>query len=597
MGRLIRRVCAVEVRTDNPILGGESVAQSIVRAVREGVVVERERMYSSYQRVIDVIQRANEIAASTELDALLDRLLALFIEVAQAEAGTLYLYDADSDELIFKVVHGDPDSRALIGRRFPASHGIAGAALRDHQPIFVPDVAADPRWARRIGDCSQLPIHTMYCLPLALHGRPVGVAQVFNLPAEAINDVEEMALLHLLTDRMVSEIEKARLLAEAQRRERRLSALVDVISRLMTTLERHDLLTLIMNHARELLEVEATSVWELDDQRDVLVMHVATGEQSKELHEVTVPLGQGFIGHVVATGERLLIDDVSQDGRHYKQIDEQSGMVTRSILSIPLRAPSIQLGAERGELRERIIGGAQAMNKIGGRFTEDDVALFEAFASQAATVLQLSRLYDETHKLFMGVLKVVTGAIDAKDRYTQGHSQRVSDFSVAIAEELGLPQETIYHVKIGGILHDVGKIGIPDAILKKPGRLTDEEMEEMKTHTTKGYEIMRHEELSWLLREELPALLEHHERLDGRGYPRGLRGEQISQIGRIVAVADVFDALTSDRPYRAGLPVETALAILRQGAEGHELDPECVAAFYRARARGKVLIQHEREQA
>jgi len=558
--------------------------------------VEREIDSSNYRHVTDIIQRANEIAASNELDALLDQMLELFVEVANAKAGTLYLYDAAKDALVFKVVKGDAASSQLVGMSFPAERGIAGAALRSRTPIFIPDVDQDPRWDRRIGGMSELHLRTMYCLPLTLQDRPVGVVQVFNLPAEAIDDPEELAVLKLLGNRMVSEIEKARLLNDAQRREKRLSALVDIISQLTTTLERDQLLTLIMNHARELLEVEATSVWELDEQRGLLVLHVATGHRGEKLKEVTVPIGQGLIGECVKTGQRVLVDDVSKDPRHNKQVDEHSGFVTRSILSVPLRAPAIQLGADRGVLKESIIGGAQAVNKRGGGgFTEDDISLFEALASQAATVLQLARLYEETHKLFKGVVKVVAGAIDAKDPYTEGHSQRVSDFAVAIAEEMGLSQEQIYHIRIGGILHDVGKIGVPDAILKKPGHLTDEEMAEMRQHPTKGYEILQQEELRWLLREELPALLQHHERLDGRGYPNGLVGEQIEPIGRIVAVADVFDALTSDRPYRAGMSFEDAFTILRR-AEHTELDAACVEALWQARQKGKVSMQRERAE-
>jgi HD-GYP domain-containing protein (c-di-GMP phosphodiesterase class II) len=208
-------------------------------------------------------------------------------------------------------------------------------------------------------------------------------------------------------------------------------------------------------------------------------------------------------------------------------------------------------------------------------------------------VLQVARLNEDTYKLFMGVIKVVAGAIDAKDPYTQGHSQRVSEFAVAIAEELSLPPERINHVRIGGILHDVGKIGVPDAILKKDGRLSEDEFAEIKKHPSKGYEIMRQEELRWLLREELPALLEHHEREDGRGYPQHLAGDQISQIGKIVHVADVFDALTSDRPYHPGRPADLALRMLQEGA-GVEFDPACVAALLRAREKGKALTQRER---
>lgn len=558
--------------------------------------MEREVQSPSYQRITDIIQRANEIATSTQLDALLDQMLELFVQVADAQAGTLYLYDAAMDVLVFKVVKGDPASQSMVGTTFPAERGIAGAALRGLKPIFIANVEQDARWDRRLGELSDLHLRTVYCLPLALHDKPVGVVQVFNLPAEAVNDAEELAVLNLLGNRMVSEIEKARLLDEAKRREKRLSALVDIISQLTTTLERDRLLTLIMNHARDLLEVEATSVWELDEPEQLLRLHVATGDRGDKLKAVTVPVGQGLIGECVKTGQRILVADVTRDPRHNKQVDENSGFVTRSILSVPLRAPSIQLGRERGVLKESIIGGAQAVNKRGGGiFTEDDIELFEALASQAATVLQLARLYDDTSKLFEGVIKVVAGAVDAKDPYTQGHSQRVSEFSVAIAEELGLPQEQIYHIRIGGILHDVGKIGVPDAILKKPDRLTEEEMDEMRQHPTKGYDIMQQEELRWLLRDELPALLEHHERLDGRGYPNGLKGEQIHEIGRIVAVADVFDALTSDRPYRAGMSIDDAFAILRRGA-GSELDPRCVEALWRARQAGKVLMQRERIQ-
>ena len=553
----------------------------------------------AYRQAMNVIRRANTIAANNELDALLDQMLDLFVEVAGAEAGTLYLYDAEADALVFKVVKGDPSSRSLVGTRFPATHGIAGAALHARQPIFVPDVAADERWNRQLGELSQLRLATMYCLPLALHDRPIGVVQVFNLPATSIDEDEELALLQDLGDRMASEIEKARLLAEAQRREKRLSALVDIISRLTSTLDRHDLLTRIMDHARDLLEVEATSVWELDDRSDpqVLRLHVATGQHGEQLREVTVPVGQGIIGQVVASGERILVEDVSKDARHYKQLDQQSGFHTRSILCVPLRAPSIQLGQNRGELKASIIGGAQALNKRdGGAFTDDDIGLFETLASQAATVLQVARLNEDTYKLFMGVIKVVAGAVDAKDPYTQGHSQRVSEFAVAIAQELELQPEEINHVRIGGILHDVGKIGVPDAILKKTGGLSEDEFAEIKKHPAKGFEIMQHEELRWLLRAELPALLEHHEREDGRGYPQRLSGDRISQIGKIVHVADVFDALTSDRPYHDGRSAELAFEILQKGI-GAEFDRSCVEALLRARQNGKVKTQRERANA
>ncbi|HMO56895.1 MAG TPA: GAF domain-containing protein, partial [Roseiflexaceae bacterium] len=274
---------------------------------------------SQYQRLLDVVDRVSKIAADPDLSTLLDRSLALFIELAGAEAGTLYLYDAQRDELVFHVVRGDETSTRLVGSRFPSNQGVAGAALQSDQPIFVSDVQQDPRWNRSVGELARLTLRTMYCLPLSIAGRPVGVVQVFNLSSTMIDDDGELALLNILASTMVSVIDKTRMLLEAERRERRQRALADVQARLTRTLERTELLHLIMNYARDLLEVEATSVWELVEDLDtgdrMLRSHVATGEHGEQVTGISIPFGQGIIGRVVATGEVILVDDVRQDDR------------------------------------------------------------------------------------------------------------------------------------------------------------------------------------------------------------------------------------------------------------------------------------------
>jgi len=550
------------------------------------------------QRFLEIIQRANQIAASTQLDDLLDRLLDLIIEITASEAGTLYLYDATTDELIFKVVKGSPAGEALIGRRLPANTGLAGYALQHRQPFFVEDVANDPRWYRSFGEMGELTLHTMFCIPLMLRAEPVGVVQVFNLPSTSLDGQDEMLLLEVLTSRLVTEIEKARLLEETRRRELRQQALVEIISQLTTTLERDELLRRIMNYACELLAVEAASIWLIDHKQNDLVLHIAGGKDQDRVESLRVPRGQGIIGYVIETGETVVVNDVQRDHRFYKRLDQQSGFQTRTILCVPLRAPRIVLGGERGEVEGRIIGGAQALNPRNGQpFSAEDITLFQTLASQAATVIRLAELYRETDSLFTRLIEAITGAIDLKDPYTRGHSQRVSDFSVAIGQELGLSHEQLYQLRIASKLHDVGKIRVPDHILKKPGRLDDNEFAEMRQHPVYGLEFLRDNGLLELdlLRESWTALAQHHERLDGRGYPFGLKGEDISLFGRIVAVADVFDALTSHRPYRPPMPVEEALELLQRGA-GTEFDPICVEALIRARSRGTILTQDEREK-
>ena len=202
-------------------------------------------------------------------------------------------------------------------------------------------------------------------------------------------------------------------------------------------------------------------------------------------------------------------------------------------------------------------------------------------------VEDLKRAADENKNLFMGSIQMLAGAVDEKDPYTRGHSDRVTKYSLMIAKEMGLDPGFLEILRISAQLHDVGKIGIEDRILKKPGALTPEEFEIMKTHTTKGANILRPVPQ---LREMLPGIELHHEALSGRGYPFGLKGDEIPLLARVIAVADTFDALTTNRPYQqAHDPVE-ALRII-QNLSGQRLDPKAVAALLAVFQRGEISIQ------
>jgi HD-GYP domain-containing protein (c-di-GMP phosphodiesterase class II) len=202
-------------------------------------------------------------------------------------------------------------------------------------------------------------------------------------------------------------------------------------------------------------------------------------------------------------------------------------------------------------------------------------------------VEDLKRAAEENRELFMGSIQMLAGAVDEKDPYTRGHSDRVTRYSLLIAKQMNLPAGFLEILQISAQLHDVGKIGIEDHILKKPGALTAEEFEVMKTHTTKGANILRP---VTQLAEMLPGIELHHEALDGRGYPYGLQGEQIPLLARVIAVADTFDALTTNRPYQKEHTPEQALQIIRNLA-GKRLDPTAVEALLAVCARGEIKIQ------
>ena len=213
---------------------------------------------------------------------------------------------------------------------------------------------------------------------------------------------------------------------------------------------------------------------------------------------------------------------------------------------------------------------------------------FNTMSSELERFVQdLKRAAEENKTLFMSSIQMLAGAVDEKDPYTRGHSDRVTRYSVLIAKEIGLPEEEVEKIRIAAQLHDVGKIGIEDRILKKPGALTPDEYEIMKTHTTKGAAILRPVEM---LKEMIPGIELHHESLDGRGYPHGLKGDEIPLSPRIIMVADCFDAMTTNRPYQAAMDPEYVIRIINS-LVNTKFDPRMVAALTAVFERGDLRVR------
>jgi HD-GYP domain-containing protein (c-di-GMP phosphodiesterase class II) len=238
-------------------------------------------------------------------------------------------------------------------------------------------------------------------------------------------------------------------------------------------------------------------------------------------------------------------------------------------------------GAQRiaaGDFSQRVkIYGRTELADLGSSFNQmtDQIERF---------VGDLQRSAAENRELFLGTVKALAAAIDGKDPYTRGHSERVSRFSVATAQALGLPLDEIEKIRVSALLHDVGKIGIDDRVLKKPAALDDEEFELMKTHPQKGYKIMSQIPA---MKEFLPGMYMHHEMINGQGYPQGLQGDEIPMQARVVSVADTFDAMTTERPYQRAMDLETALTRLKSFV-GTRYDARVVAAFVAACEAGKI---------
>jgi response regulator RpfG family c-di-GMP phosphodiesterase/pSer/pThr/pTyr-binding forkhead associated (FHA) protein len=226
--------------------------------------------------------------------------------------------------------------------------------------------------------------------------------------------------------------------------------------------------------------------------------------------------------------------------------------------------------------RDRVLGFVYLDTVNSTRaFSSDDLTLLTAMAAKVATTVENARLYQNLRNLYYSTIETLIRTMQAKDRYTSGHSTRVSRFSLLIADKLGLSSQEKHHLYLGSVLHDIGKIALPDKLLLRPGKLTEEEMELIKKHPQLGVSMIQS---LGEMHPIMPLILHHHEALDGSGYPDGIVGDQIPLMSRIVAVADTFDAITSDRPYRKGRSKEEAILELKR-VSGIKLDPRIVAAF------------------
>jgi HD-GYP domain-containing protein (c-di-GMP phosphodiesterase class II) len=228
--------------------------------------------------------------------------------------------------------------------------------------------------------------------------------------------------------------------------------------------------------------------------------------------------------------------------------------------------------------REHVFGGFLALSRVDGQeFGSEEMQLINTVAQRSTAFLENVRLYEDLEQLFMGMLHALVSSIDAKDPYTCGHSQRVAFLSRYIARLTGATEEQAERAYLSGLLHDIGKIGITEAVLCKTGRLTDEEFAEMKRHPDIGARILQNMRQ---IEDVMPGVRYHHERYDGKGYPYGLRGAEIPLLGRIVGLADSFDAMTTSRVYRRAHPIQLALAEIRRYA-GTQFDPQLVELLVR----------------
>lgn len=341
-----------------------------------------------------------------------------------------------------------------------------------------------------------------------------------------------------------------------------LSTIFEYMGKMSTETDITKMLLLLADLGTKLVQADRCTVW-LHEPATRNVWTVA----GHGVERITITDTSGFVGRSIQTGKLINVEDAYMDERFNTAVDQETGYRTRSILCIPFN-----------NREGKIIGAFQAINKIGNsRFSKKDEELLTFASTYAGKSLDAFILHNELLDTQKEIIETMGEIGESRSQETGNHVKRVATYSYKLAQLAGISEPQALLLRYASPMHDIGKVATPDRILLKPGKLTPKEFEEMKLHTVIGYHVFRKSERE-LLKTAAIIAYEHHERWEGGGYPRGLKEEEIHIFGRITAVADVFDALGSDRVYKKAWPLEEIVTYMSQ-QRGKQFDPALIDIF------------------
>lgn len=380
-------------------------------------------------------------------------------------------------------------------------------------------------------------------------------------------DCKASAIASLLSYQAGAEVQKKTLARETLEKYKEITLLYSIAEKITSCLNLKEVAKLVIDEANKFIGATGASVMLLEKDGGKLEIIAAFGSDYHP--EKTINPGEGIRGDIFLTGRAEIVNDASSDPRYVEGSDKLA-----SVICAPLR------------IKDSVIGVISLSSTVPVTYTAEHLKLLSTLASQAAAAIENARLYDELRETFFTTVHTLAETIEKRDPYTAGHTRRVMEYSLAIGEHLGLPEKEMTTLKLAAILHDIGKIGVRDSVLLKEGKLSDEEFDAIKMHPVYGEDILKHIQQ---MAEVIPGVKQHHEKYDGRGYPDRLKGPEIDITARIIAVADSFDAMTSDRPYRKGLSLDIAFEELRKHSGG-QFDTDMVNAFFIAYENGKIVL-------
>ncbi|WP_298268064.1 HD domain-containing phosphohydrolase [Geobacter sp.] len=545
-------------------------------------------MINTFNAVIEGSERLSGLA---DVDEVVKGLARLLKRIVKSRWIAVYFFDRERRDFAPARSYGLPPRFVPVFRQMPLVPDkipLLKGMLRKKQHLVLTDPGTSelipPQFRSLLANL------TLLAVPMVARNQVIGavfVARTRELPAFS---EEEVAVIRDLVGHAALVVSHIQIFDESLDMALDLAGRIDVILTLdeinkaiSSSLSRERIMETAIGQIERITRCEFVSI--LQTEGGDLVVMASRAEEFPVPESLQagarLPRGRCAAWNARRSGKSTCVAYLARS-RNLGTVDRtlfSTGI--RSLLAVPLIA------------RDEVTGVLLLGDTDPGKFARQETFTIEKIASQMAVALENARLYEDMRNLFINTVASLANAIDAKSPWTKGHSERVMRISARIATEMGLPEEMVERVRLGGLLHDIGKIGVIEAVLEKPAILSEDEFPPLRSHPEKGVAILAPIEQ---LRDVLPAILHHHERFDGSGYPHGLKGEEIPLSARIVAVADSFDAMVSERPYKKGYGIGEALAELRACAGSH-FDPQVVECFcrYVVRTMGDALEGGVRE--
>lgn len=541
--------------------------QGIVRDVTERKKMEGETRRQA-ARAEALLRTASRLNAQLDLDRVLKVVCQETCAALDVPVAAVMLHDDKRDVLYLAGGSGLPPG--FTERVKPLPRALYDEYVRRMGPVVViPDLRAIPELPVS-ALCRDYGLRTCAGVSMQRGGSLIGALAVATMGEVRRFAADELALLQGLADQAAQALVNARLFSETRRRLKLVQALRNIDMAITGSLDLRVTFSVALDEITAQLDMDAAAILLLNLHTQTLEYAAWRGFRTKAPDHIRLRLGEGYAGRAALERHTVYIPNLSEAAVESAQAPLLASEGFVAYYAVPLIA------------KGRVQGVLEVFHRTPAKSDGEWLEFLETLAGQAAIAIDNVALFDQVQRshveLILAYDATIEGwsrALDLRDRETEGHTQRVTEMTLSLARALGVKEEELVHIRRGALLHDIGKLGVPDGILLKPGPLTPEEWEIMHRHPQYAYEMLS--PITYL-RPALDIPYCHHEKWDGTGYPRGLKGEQIPLAARIFAVVDAWDALSSDRPYRRAWPPEKVRAYLKDEA-GKHFDPRVVEVF------------------